>query len=737
MVATDPGEGGAAAGRYRFGDIMVDAAAHTLSRAGELQAVEPKSFAVLLALLQRPGELIARDDLLDRVWGHRHVTPGVLTRAIAQLRHALDDDSQRPRYIQTQHAVGYRFVGVLEADRSPAADAQQQEAETLAPPANAASLNETGSGDSSVLDRRTGSPDRFDTSADFATAATPGTPPRASRTLWILGAGFAAVVIAAWLLARNAPPPRPEASIAVLPFTTLSSNRRDDYFAEGLAVEMHDALAGVQGLKVAARMTPTVADRGDPDIKAIGEQLGVATVLDASVRREGSRVRINARLSDCTTGYTLWSHIYDRQLSDVFATQSEIARQVVKELVGVLPDDGRALTRRLSPTRSFAAYEAYLKGIDELRRAGDGGNMDVAASFFSEALAADHGFARAQAGICRAELVRFEGKRDAAIFERAEVACLLASRMDPQLHEVHLALGDLHRIGGNLDKAIEHYAKVQKDPALRPAAYVGIGRVRSAQGRHDQALRYFEHARALKPRDADIHRAIGFQHYIDENLTKAIESFREATSIEPGNASAWSSLGGLHLAAGDTTAAGHAFEQSIRIEPTAVGLTNLGALRYATGAYAEAADLFRRAVALEPGDFRLWGNLGEAMLEIPGGAKQAREPFLHAIELAERYVLIKPDDAQALALLAWYRAGIGDAAAARGMAVRAESLGTERGEVALRNAQTFATLGDVTAARERLVRAQEAGIPKDRITTTPILRSLAATGNREVAASRQ
>src|SRR5688572_29791600 len=100
-------------GHYRFGDIVVDARAQTLMRAGALQQVEPKAFAVLLALLQRPDELVARDDLLDLIWGHRHVTPGVLTRAIAQLRHALDDDSHHPRYIQTRHALGYRFVGTL------------------------------------------------------------------------------------------------------------------------------------------------------------------------------------------------------------------------------------------------------------------------------------------------------------------------------------------------------------------------------------------------------------------------------------------------------------------------------------------------------------------------------------------------------------------------------------------------------------------------------------------------
>src|SRR5690606_3912078 len=103
-------------GRFRFGDIEVDAASHGVTRAGEPQQLEPKAFAVLLALLERPGELVPRDELLDQVWGHRHVTPGVLTRAIAHLRAALGDDHHHPRYIQTRHALGYAFIGELEPD---------------------------------------------------------------------------------------------------------------------------------------------------------------------------------------------------------------------------------------------------------------------------------------------------------------------------------------------------------------------------------------------------------------------------------------------------------------------------------------------------------------------------------------------------------------------------------------------------------------------------------------------
>src|SRR5690554_1544707 len=118
-MASHSGGATAPGGCYRFGDVVVDAAAHALWRGGEQEAIEPRAFTVLLILLERPGELVPRDELLDRVWGHRHVTPGVLTRAIAQLRAALGDDTHQPRCIQTRHSLGYAFIGELAEPPSP------------------------------------------------------------------------------------------------------------------------------------------------------------------------------------------------------------------------------------------------------------------------------------------------------------------------------------------------------------------------------------------------------------------------------------------------------------------------------------------------------------------------------------------------------------------------------------------------------------------------------------------
>lgn len=700
---------------FRFGPFVVDAVAYTLTREGQPQSLEPKAFAVLLHLLRHAGELVRHEELLDAVWGHRHVTPGVLTRAIAQLRHALEDDSHRPQYIQTQHGLGYRFISEVKswpareppvAAPPPGADAAQTPADGSGTVAATGDTRRTEAVDMSVLPER----------------ASGARPARSRRRWWLAAAVLVGVV--AWSLysSRQTPPPQPaEASIAVLPFASLSPDRSDSYFAEGLAVELHGALAGVPGLKVASCRTESACGTRGADVRRIGKLLGVATLLDADVRREGERVRINARLTDTRTGYTIWSGSYERELKGVFALQREIAGEVVRSLPGIRLDDGDALARRLEPTHDVAAYEAYLKGVQQLRGSKDGAK---AIGFFSQALAADHGFARAQAGICRAEITIFESTRAAAAYDRAEAACKRAADMDPNLREVNLALGDLHQARSESAQAMEFYKQALEDNALKPDAYLGMARAEAAQKHNEAALEYFERARRLRPGDASIHRSLGFHHYVNGDLPRAIDTYRVATELEPNNEEAWASYGGLCMLNGDNACANDAYMRSLAIKPSYSALLNLGTLRFDAGIYDEAASLYRQALQLDASDYRTWGNLGDALSARTSTADQAREPYARAAQMAQAYIDIKPHDAHAIAVLAWYRANLGEEKQARELIARAQAQGVEAGEVAYFAAQAFAVMGDAARAREQIERALAAGVQLSRLRGAPALRDL-------------
>lgn len=720
---------------YRFGDVVVDAAAHTLTVRGEAVSVEPKAYAVLLCLLEHAGELVGKDALLDAVWGHHHVTPGVLTRAIAQLRAALGDDSHAPRYIQTRHGVGYRFVGELDArpDRRRAS------------PAGAAALaGDRVEGDAAAAPMPVESPrNARDGQDDDATGADVGDgalevphphPPRHAQPtyllLWLLPLLLLAAGLAWWRQQQATPIPR-DASIAVLPFTSLSTDPDDAYFAEGLSIELHDALSGVPGLVVAAPLSPRDARR-DGDLRQLGQDLGVAALLDASVRREGDRLRVNARLTDTATGYTLWSRRYDQPVAQVFDTQANIAEEVVGSMLGAMPN--AQLDKRLAPTPSVAAFDAYLRGLAQLVDRAATGADDRATTQFKAALAADPGFARAQAGICRTSVNRFRTNRDPDAHAAARQACDRARRMDPALGEVSLALAELHQARGELDAAERLYRRAESDASRRPGAYVGLAYVAMERGETEQAMGMLQRALRLRPGDADVHANLGYLHYLAGRMPEAIAAYRRATGLAPGNASHWSTLGGLYLAEGQLDPAAVALEASIRVEPNYAAFSNLGELRFQQGRYREAAALQRRATALSPNDYLPWNNLGDALLAA-GDRSGAREAYVEAMRQVERYLRADARNAKAVAALGWFRANLAQTGPSLEAARRSEDLGAEPAEVALYNAQTYARLGDTQQAARRLADAREAGMPESRIRANPFLVAGAAPDAQRAGAS--
>ena len=701
MEHGSPNPDAAFPGLYRFGDVEVDVAAHTLKRGGEPCAIEPKAFAVLLALLRRPGELVGHDELLDGVWGHRHVTPGVLTRAIAQLRGALGDDSHHPRYIQTRHALGYSFIGELVGDGpSPVA-----EAEAAAP----------------------GLPVEVPSPMPVA-AAVATAPPEARSHHWPLRYWFAASMVAVvfavamFVKERAGDGSRVVApTVAVMPFANIGPDRDTDYFAQGLAVEMHAALAGVEGLRVAALPEPDGSGERESDVRTLGRRLGVAAVLDASVRREGDRLRINARLSDTRNGYTLWSHTYERGVDDIFATQEEIAREVVLALLGSVRLDRSAMEKRLAPTSSYAAFDSYLRGNWLLQRASGDEDVAKAIGYFQDALSRDAGFARAQLAICNGERWRFVNMRDAAAYERALAACTRAAEMDPDLAEVDLELGDLMQARGDTRQARDHYERATRHRALLPDVYVRLGELEAVDGREEDALAYYRRALALRDGDAKIHGRVGYQQYLAGDIPGATVSFRRAAELSPDDEGLWGTLGGLYLAAGDHDAARDAFQRSIAVRPTDAALNNYGELRLLEGDFAGAAALFKQALDVDDADFLIWGNLANALQAQPEQADQAAGFYVEAAHRARRYLELDPGNAQALAALGWYEASLGHSEEAVELASRASSLAPGNAEVALLNAQTYARAGDVEAARVQVALARKAGISAPRLASNPFL----------------
>ncbi|WP_166636789.1 tetratricopeptide repeat protein [Cognatilysobacter terrigena] len=690
-----PPDAAVVASRYRFDDVVVDLAARTVMRAGEVRTVEPKAFAVLATLLERPGELVPRYELLDAVWGHRHVTPGVLTRVIAQLRHALDDDAQQPRYIQTRHALGYCFIGQLLPDV----------VDDAAPPVPTPAV---------VRD----APVAADVASPTREVALPPWYRRRGMRLLVgaVVALLAVVAIAFALRTRTSQAPLAlEPSVAVRPFSMVGAAPGDRYFAEGLAAEMRNALASVHGLQVAPFDSAAAGDA-----REVGRRLGVAAVLDARVERTKTNVRVDAHLVDVSSGRTVWSRRFDRPLRDVFELQSQMAADVAGALVGPLPDAGEALRHQLAPTQNVGAFDAYLRGLHALL--GRDRDTPRALEFFRQAIATDPAFARAQAAICRTEVWRYETQRNPAAFDAARLACRTAENMDPGIGEVQLSLGELYRVQGQADKAAEYYRRVIDFPGLRAQALVGLAKLDVLAHRPDDALARFHDALEADPSDAHIYAEMGYQQYVAGRVDAGVASVKRATELAPDDADHWRLYGGLLLTAGRSADAEHALERAVALDPDDQTISNLGTLKYQRGDYAAAAALYRRAIALSPQSYLYYANLGDALLADDLTAGQAPEAFRHAAELAQRYVDYNGGDALTLAGLGWYRANIGERERALAFVRRSEAKGGQDVDVALYNAETLMRLGDIDGARRRIELARKAGAAEERIATNPLFR---------------
>ncbi len=288
-------------------------------------------------------------------------------------------------------------------------------------------------------------------------------------------------------------------SIAVLPFADLSAERDQEYFSDGVAEEILNALSKVGGLHVPAR-TSCFAFRGTAlDARQIANQLGVETLLDGSVRKVGKRVRISVQLIDAANGYQLWSERFDREIEDIFAIQDEIARSVLESL-------GLALTgpeefRFLKPsTANIEAYESYLRGR-KLYHKWTRQNVKFARQMFARAVEIDPDFAASWAGLANTYVDLFRWGRDPRDLQEAQRASSRALTLGPDLAEAHVSAGQGLAIQRRFTEAATEFERaIQLDPTLFDAYYF-YGRALFESGDIEKAARFFETAQQVRPED--------------------------------------------------------------------------------------------------------------------------------------------------------------------------------------------------------------------------------------------
>lgn len=424
-------------------------------------------------------------------------------------------------------------------------------------------------------------------------------------------------------------------SVAVLPFVNLGGDAEHDYFADGITEDVIANISKIRALHVIARASVMSAGRRDRPLREIGRTLGAATLLDGSVRHAGDRVRIVATLVDVETGRHLWAETYDRQLTDIFAIQSDVALQIARALEAEL-SPGEETRVRKEPTRDFQAYRLFLQGRRRLTRYTPEAS-ERAIHYFERAIERDPDFALAWANLATTytDLAEVGAMAPEVAYARASDAVATALRLDPDLGEAHATMGylrtvrdfdwagaedafrraielnpndaDSYNLYGRLCAGLGRYddavTMLHRAQELDPLAHrVDMATALLRAGRYEQALARAEEAVELNASHDRAQATVGWAHFLVGRQEQGLAELEQAVLVSRRNTLWLAQLGEAYAMAGQTEKARAVLEELHQRAKTAyVSPYHLAYVYTGLGEHETALDWLERAVAERTG----------------------------------------------------------------------------------------------------------------------------------------
>ncbi len=514
----------------RFGTYEVSLQSGEVRKAGLRIKLQQQPMKLLEVLLERPGEVVTREELRSRVWPSESFGDfdQALNIAIGKLRSALADSAENPRFIETLPKRGYRFiadVSVLDSDARP-----------KRPGSMVGNLPATDPGHKIQGIGLTAAPQR-----------------RLLPTRWItvaLALILSLAILSVWLFRSPVPAPTGIRSLAVLPMENLSGDASQNYFADGMTDELITDLAQISALRVISRTSVMVYKGARKPLPQIARELNVDAVVEGTVLRSGDQVRITAQLIEASTDKHLWSQSYEGELRDTLALQNRVASAIADQIrINLTPQEQAALknVKVVNPQ----AYESYLKGrYFWNKRTADG--LKVALAYFKQAIEEDPRYAQAYSGL--ADTYALLGDWQYAVmtpkeaFPKAKAAAIKALELDSTLGEAHNSLAfvldgfdwDFESAGKEFRRAIE------LNPGYATAHHWYAWHL-SLLGRYDEAIAEMRQAENLDPLsliiNADLAELLVLAHSYDESIRQS----RKTIEMDPNFALAHNQLAQAYL----------------------------------------------------------------------------------------------------------------------------------------------------------------------------------------------
>jgi TolB-like protein/DNA-binding winged helix-turn-helix (wHTH) protein/tetratricopeptide (TPR) repeat protein len=556
---------------YRFDDLVIDRAQFRVSKAGERLTLTPRAFDVLIYLIENRDRVVEKQELFEAIWKDAFVTDNALMRAIKEIRNVLGDAAGSPRYVQTVHKRGYRFIGALK---------------------------EAVEGELSIDD---GVSSVGEVAGNYVPTTERGAALR-ERRLWqpvtLLVLVVSAVVFGVVVWSGSGDEMR-ITSIAVLPFVNESENPDLEYLSDGMTEALIASLSRVPDVSVKARSTVFKFKGTQTPAPDIGNELGVQAVLSGRVVQRGDDLTVFLSLVDTRTENNIWSKQYSRKFASLLTVQSEIARDVASSLGARLSGSEEAQVTR-SYTDNVDAYQLYLKGRYHVLTTRNFG-AETGVSYFHRAIELDPRFALAYAGLAEAAVgLAFGSERPPnEIFPTAKANALKAIELDPTLVEGHVAAGftalwfdwDWAAAEGHLKRALE----LDPDSA---DAHLAYGILLCSVGRESEGLEALRRAVELDPLNLR-NGAVQSQFLnLSGRHDDAVENINKLLELEPNFYLAFPMRAAAYIEKGKFDEAIAEAQRARRMNPIATAPVSLEAFALArSGRAAEARELLRTLIS--------------------------------------------------------------------------------------------------------------------------------------------